>query len=350
MTPSSIGAGRGAALEAVIEAYFARHGYDTRSNAVVQGRSGNAHELDVVARRSDALTEYTTVVEAKSWEARVGKDVVAKLAYVLADLGMHKGIIAAPGGFSSGASVAARELGIELWDGADMERRLGADVLAAAAQGRSAPRPGAIATVRAFAHARSPDSAAVVLRQAARGRLGLGAERLVWQGALWLPVHVVAYRVADPAPPTRYARRAGSSRSRILEVAYDGLGGAALDGVPLADHDLEVPARVAIAPLSGVAGITRAVRDALLALGRVTSERSVERHRATLDAAGLPDDALTVIVEGDHLEHVPVYVGLLEGGSDQRAVVIDALDGRPWDELSDSVTRHLGEVRSHLDG
>ena len=162
-TPSSIGARRGAALEAVIQAYFARHGYDTQANQVVQGRSGNAHELDVVARRSDTLTEYVTVVEAKAWGARVGKDVVAKLAYVLADLGLHKGIIAAPGGFSSGATVAARELGIELWDGAELERRLGADVLAAAAQGRWAQPPGATATVRGFAHTRSPESAAAIL-------------------------------------------------------------------------------------------------------------------------------------------------------------------------------------------
>ncbi|MBK6309788.1 MAG: restriction endonuclease [Candidatus Microthrix sp.] len=349
-TPSSIGARRGAALEAVIQAYFARHGYDTQANQVVQGRSGNAHELDVVARRSDALTEYVTVVEAKAWGARVGKDVVAKLAYVLADLGLHKGIIAAPGGFSSGATVAARELGIELWDGAELERRLGADVLAAAAQGRWAQPPGATATVRGFAHARSPESAAATLRQAGRGRLGLGGERLVWQAALWLPVHIVTYRVADPAPPARFGRRSGASRSRLFQVAYDGLDGATLQGVPLADDRLEVAARAAIAPLSGVAEITRAVRSALGALQRVTSESAVQRHRAVLDDAGLPDDALTITVEGDGLQHVPVYAGLLEGKADQRAVVIDALDGRPWDELSDSVTRRLGEVRAHLNG
>ena len=127
-TPS---AARGAALETLLAGHFTRHGYAVESNLVVEGRSGNAHELDVVARRSDALTDYVTVVEAKSWSNRVGKEVVAKLAYVLADLGLHKGIIAAPGGFSSGATVAARELGIELWDGAELERRLGADVLAA---------------------------------------------------------------------------------------------------------------------------------------------------------------------------------------------------------------------------
>ena len=220
----------------------------------------------------------------------------------------------------------------------------------AAAQGRSAPKPRATAKVRGFAHARSPDSAAVALRQAARGRLGLGAERLVWQGALWLPVHVITYRVADPAPPTRFGRRTGASRSRLLEVAYDGLDGAALDGVPLAEDHLEVPARAAIAPIGGVADITRAVRVALDALARVTSERAVQRHRAALEAAGLPDDALTVTVESDRLQHVPVHVGLLEANAEQRAIVIDALDGRPWEELSDSVTRHLGEVRAHLDG
>ena len=334
----------------MLAAYFAGHGYRVAANLVLQGRSGNAHELDVVARRSDALTEYVSVVEAKSWEARVGKDVVAKLAYVLADLGMHKGIIAAPGGFTSGATTAAHQLGVELWDGAELERRLGADVLAAAAQGRSAPRSQATTEVRAFAHARPADSAAVTLRQLARGRLGLGGERLVWQGALWLPVHVVTYRVADPAPPTRFARRSAASRSRLIEVAYDGLDGVALDGVPLADDHLDVPARAAIAPLVGVGEITRAVRRALDALGRVTSQPAVQRHRAVLDRAGLPDDALTVIVEGDELHHVPVHVGLLEGGDQQRAVVIDALDGRPWDELSDSVTRRLGEVRAHLNG
>ena len=110
-TPS---AARGAALETLLAGHFTRHGYAVESNLVVEGRSGNAHELDVVARRSDALTDYVTVVEAKSWNNRVGKEVVAKLAYVLADVGMHKGIIAAPGGLTSGAITAAEALGIEV--------------------------------------------------------------------------------------------------------------------------------------------------------------------------------------------------------------------------------------------
>lgn len=346
---SSISARRGAALETVLEDYFARHDYATQTNTVWEGRSGNAHELDVVARRSDALTEYVTVVEAKSWEARVGKDVVAKLAYVLADLAMHKGIIAAPGGFTSGATTAAQQLGIELWDGAELERRLGSEVLTAAAQGRSAPPPGATARILGFAHARSPERAAATLRQVARGRLGLGGERVVWRAELWLPVHVVSYRVAEPATG-RFAARAGASRSRLIDVAYDGLDGVALHDVPLSEDHLEVAARAAVAPLSPVADITRAVRGALGALDRVSSDSAVQRHRSVLDAAGLPEDLLTVTVEGDELHHVPVHVGLLEGGTEQRAVVIDALDGRPWDELSDSFTRRLGEIRARLNG
>ncbi|MBP7986087.1 restriction endonuclease, partial [Candidatus Neomicrothrix sp.] len=148
-TPS---AARGAALETLLAGHFTRHGYAVESNLVVEGRSGNAHELDVVARRSDALTDYVTVVEAKSWSNRVGKEVVAKLAYVLADVGMHKGIIAAPGGLTSGAITAAEALGIEVWDGAELERRLGATALADAADGRGESRQPATLTVTGDHH------------------------------------------------------------------------------------------------------------------------------------------------------------------------------------------------------
>lgn len=341
---------RGAALEIVLAAYFELHQYSVEANVVIEGRSGNAHELDVVARRTDELTEYVTVMEAKSWEARVGKDVVAKLAYVLADVGMHKGIIAAPGGFTSGALTAAGALGIELWDGAELERRLGAATMADAAGGRGSPRPQSTVTILGAHHHLSATAVVSTLKRAARGRFGLAAESVVWQAALWLPVRCVAFRVAGDAPTKRRRVRGSTTSTWVQEVHYDGFAGTLLDAVGPCEERLNVPGRSALTPLVSAADITRPVRKAMTALDRVSTPAAMDRHRNTLDLAGLPADAESVTVEGDVLWHAPVYVGVLAQGQSQRAVVIDGRSGAVSEPYSQSLTANFGAFRERLAG
>lgn len=338
-------AARGAALEGLLGDYFAHHGYRVRTNQVVEGRSGNAHELDVVARRADELTEYVTVVEAKSWDARVGKDVVAKLAYVLADVGMHKGIIAAPGGFTSGALTAAGALGVELWDGAELERRLGAAALADAAGGRARARP--TVSIVGAAHTVSADAATTTLRRLARGRFGMGGESVDWQAPLWMPVRCVAFRVAESTTTSR--RRGQATRTRVHLGYYDGFAGLPLEGVRACEHHLEVPGRSAPAPLVNTVDVTRPIRKAMAALGRVTSPAAVARHRAVLEEAGLPAAAESISVEGDALWHAPMHIGVLSRGPTQRAVAIDGRTGSVSEVYSQALTENFGAFRARLE-
>ncbi len=131
----------GADLERRIEQYLSLHGYACLRNAVVEGRSGGRHEVDVLAETSDGVTGYRLAVECKARQRPVEKDVVAKLAFVVGDLGLHKGIVVSLCGSRLGAEQTARELGIELWGPAELESRLGQVALAELAAG-PAPRLG----------------------------------------------------------------------------------------------------------------------------------------------------------------------------------------------------------------
>ena len=115
----------GRALEERIEAFLSSSGYLTERNVVREGRSGGRHEVDVLASKADGIAEFSVMVECKAWSQPIEKDVVSKVAYVMGDLGLNKGIIVSLAGWRAGAEQAARELGIDLWDSTDLERYLG---------------------------------------------------------------------------------------------------------------------------------------------------------------------------------------------------------------------------------
>jgi len=117
---------KGAALEQKVATLLRSMGYDVKTNVIITGRSGARHELDVVGEKSDQLTTFRVAVECKAWEQPIEKDVVAKFSYVLGDIGMREGIVACLGGYRSGAEVAARELGVQLWGPDELQSRLGA--------------------------------------------------------------------------------------------------------------------------------------------------------------------------------------------------------------------------------
>src|SRR2546429_4368897 len=116
---------KGHDLEAEIEKFFAANGYETARNLMLEGRSGGRHEIDVFAKKSDGITEFSTMIECKAWNHPIEKDIVSKVSYVVRDLGLNKGIIVSLEGWRIGAEKAAQELGIDLWDGHDLEKRLG---------------------------------------------------------------------------------------------------------------------------------------------------------------------------------------------------------------------------------
>lgn len=70
------------------------------SSCIVKGKSGVGHQIDVLTSHSDGTTIYETAIECKYWKDKVNKDVVMKLAQILEDAGISKGIIVSKSGFT----------------------------------------------------------------------------------------------------------------------------------------------------------------------------------------------------------------------------------------------------------
>ena len=99
------------------------YGHQCRLN----GRSGAAHQIDVLTSHSDGVHTYRTCIECKYWNEKVDKAVIAKQALVVEDTATDKGVVVSKSGFTEGAKLVAREKRIGLvelrrpldsdWDG-----------------------------------------------------------------------------------------------------------------------------------------------------------------------------------------------------------------------------------------
>ena len=107
-------ADKGRRLEAEIARLLTAGGYTARRNVVCEGRSGARHEIDVLAQKTDGLTTFSIMVECKAWDRPVDKEVLAKAAFVAADVRADKTIVVALQGATGGAelSAAQAQLGI----------------------------------------------------------------------------------------------------------------------------------------------------------------------------------------------------------------------------------------------
>lgn len=65
------------------------HGKDCK----VIGKSGVEHQIDVLTSHSDGIHSYRTMIECKYWDQNVNKDVIMKVAEIVEDAGLNKGII-----------------------------------------------------------------------------------------------------------------------------------------------------------------------------------------------------------------------------------------------------------------
>ena len=66
----------------------------------VKGKSGILHQIDVLTTHTDGNHNYDTAIECKYWKQKVNKDTVMKLAAIIDDAGISKGIIVTRSGFT----------------------------------------------------------------------------------------------------------------------------------------------------------------------------------------------------------------------------------------------------------
>lgn len=86
------------------------HGKDCK----VIGKSGVEHQIDVLTNHSDGIHSYRTMIECKYWDQNVNKDVIMKVAEIVEDAGLNKGIIVSKNGFTPDAINYARYRNIGL--------------------------------------------------------------------------------------------------------------------------------------------------------------------------------------------------------------------------------------------
>jgi len=332
-------ADKGRRLEAEIARALAAGGYAARRNVVREGRSGARHEIDVLAEKGDGLTTFSVMVECKAWDRPVDKEVLAKAAFVAADVGADKTIVVALQGATGGAALAAAELGVELWGPEELERRLGHVQLAALGAARA---PTALGFAVAVEEARAVRLAE---RQRGKGILGLGAEEVAWFGLVWLPCLLLTLGC------TRLEGRL-HKRTRHSSVfnLYEALDGALLESfaVDPAVAEVEVgPQR--LPPLVKPRTLRAEISSTFEKWRSVVQGAARERWaRAGADLGiPLPLDALTV--DDVTVCYLPVYVAILRHRDSRRVVVIDGGDGAVDQPLATVLTANLGYLTEALD-
>lgn len=69
----------------------------------VKGKSGLEHQVDVLTTHSDGLHSYKTAIECKYWDKSINKDIVMKVAEIVEDAHINKGVIVSKLGFTPDA-------------------------------------------------------------------------------------------------------------------------------------------------------------------------------------------------------------------------------------------------------
>jgi len=325
---------KGAALEQKVATLLRSMGYDVKTNVIITGRSGARHELDVVGEKSDQLTTFRVAVECKAWEQPIEEDVVAKFSYVLGDIGMREGIVACLGGYRSGAEVAARELGVQLWGPDELQSRLGAvamsDMSTRAPQRVASGLPSGMTLAQA----------GPLFEREAKGKLGFGGEEIVWRSSAWLPTAVVQVALSTVEGRLK----------KVLQVhriwnAYEMLDGSLVGkfstSPPLSDVDL---AKSSIRPMRKESSATKAVKEAVDNYGRVSTEAARERHAIRLKDLGIPAP-YRAVAENVTLAFLPLHLALLRRRDGERVVAVDALNRIVNSRLSVTLSSNIHLLR-----
>jgi len=67
------------------------------------GKSGDAHQIDVLTTHNDGIHDYKTSIECKYWKEKINKDIVMKVLEICKDCNFHKGVIVSKMGFTPDA-------------------------------------------------------------------------------------------------------------------------------------------------------------------------------------------------------------------------------------------------------
>jgi hypothetical protein len=333
---------RGAELERIVADYLERQGYVVTLNATLTGRSGATHEIDVLAEKADAVTTFRMAVECKARNQPIEKDVVYKLAGVMADVGIAKGVIASLAGARVGAEIVAKQHAIDLWGPKELAPMIPEGPTVPVAE-EAPPGPELIlscAVSQEAAHAVILRAITPYEQRAFRKARPLPPrEQLLWLGFAWFPMWCF-----------RFTEVRGSGRSTVF-FTYDGVSGRFLQRDPgpprLIQATLPPGSPIIPADLPATA-ISDDIMDAFRRWWKVSSKDAVEKHGDRLYYLGFSPIPSKIEVEGVKSFLCPVWIGLVHDGASERAAVVHGVSGHPDPKLSGVATRHLTYIRNSL--
>lgn len=108
---------KGLDLELIIADLFRKNGYTVIHNLKKTGKSGVVHQIDVYAEYKAPLHTSAIVIEAKSYEQPIDKDLIMKFVQIVDDLNADRGIFVTTSDFVASAIMTASQYSnIELWN------------------------------------------------------------------------------------------------------------------------------------------------------------------------------------------------------------------------------------------
>lgn len=332
---SVLAADKGRELEKQVADFFTLHGYTTKRNVILEGRSGGKHEVDVLAEKSDGVTTFRLAIECKAWNIPIEKDTVAKLDLILRDLGVNKGIIVALTGWRTGADQSARQVGIELWGPGELESRLGQVALAQLHSGPAQQRAAGFPLVL------SREQVEQTISSLSKGRLGLGREEIVGTEQVWLPFFLLEIACAKE---DKQRFRRPSVKTRTIWNAYEALDGRFYTSWDAAPQLREVEMTIAVRPRVRESAVVGALRQTVAKAAEVVRADAQQRYAAKLTGLGIPLPVSSVSIEAHQEFYWPFYVARLRARGGDRLVAVDGAFGRAQEALARVLTAHQGYV------
>jgi hypothetical protein len=324
-------------FEHMIDALFRAHGYSTQTNSIIHGRSGARHEIDVLAERAEGLLAARIGVECKNWAQPIDTAVVARARLVRDDLGLGQMIIACPSGATPAARTTASEMGIEIWERADLDARLGAAAIDALAPAPPSTHRRGVQRTITSAHARQ------LIFRTTRSRLGFGKADIRWVGDIWITMYEVRFGCA-----TRTGMRQ-RLHTRPAYSRYESLGGG---GVWSGTRPTEVAmigtdAAPTLSPLVTAQQLRTEIERLLLRREDLVQDTARTRHLEICADRCIPDAEHVTCDEITAFEW-PLTLAVVEERRGTRVVVVDAVGGRVDIELSELLTGQLGRLTQTL--
>lgn len=117
---------KGTGFELKLAELFKQKGYRVTHNIKMTGKSGATHQIDVLAQFEAPLHTSTIIIEAKSYQSNIDKDIIMKLIQIQQDVGADRAILSTTSDFTPGALQTAQQYqNLELWDRAKITSLLG---------------------------------------------------------------------------------------------------------------------------------------------------------------------------------------------------------------------------------